>query len=104
MASGDLITRIASQDTLLSVQEMIRQMSAVIVDASKMDWKAIFEARATGEVYTTKFYTYETDTSPAGVKMNASAGLRCSPSTETVKGTDDFALRNAFSYTDCNFI
>ena len=104
MASGDLITMIASQDTLLSVQEMVRQMSAVIVDASKMDWKAIFEARATGEVYTTKFYTYETDTSPAGVKMNASAGLRCSPSTETVKGTDDFALRNAFSYTDCDFI
>ena len=104
MASGDLITRIASEDTSQSILEMVRQMSAVIVDASKMDWKAIFEARATGEVYTTKFYTYETDTSPAGVKMNASAGLRCSPSTETVKGTDDFALRNAFSYTDCNFI
>ena len=36
--------------------------------------------------------------------MNASAGLRAVPSTETVKGADDFANHNAFSYVDCNFI
>ena len=103
MASGDLITRIASQDTLEEVKEIVTQIGTYF-DASKMDWKSYFNARATGEVYSTKFYTYETDTSPAGVKMNASTGLQCTPSTETTKGTDDFALRNAFSYIDCNFI
>lgn len=103
MASGDLIVRIASQDTLLNVQEQIRQIGAAVIDASKIDWKSIFEARATGEVYSTKFYTYEKSTNPAGEKMNASVGLKAVPSTESVKGRDDFALRNAFSYMDCNF-
>ena len=74
MASGDLITRIASQDTLEEVKEIVTQIGTYF-DASKMDWKSYFNARATGEVYSTKFYTYETDTSPAGVKMNASTGL-----------------------------
>ena len=104
MASGDLITRIASEDTSQKILKLAEEIADAVVDASKMDWKSFFEARATGEVYTTKFYTYETDTSPAGIKMNASAGLRCTPSTESTKGTDDFALRNAFSYIDCNFV
>ena len=55
MASGDLITRVASQDTLLNVQEIVRQISAVIVDASTIDWKTFFAAKATGEIFSTKF-------------------------------------------------
>ena len=103
MASGDLITRIASQDTLLSVKDELDRVANVILDASKMDFKSLFEARRTGEVFSTKFYTYETSTSPAGTKMNASVGLKATPSTETVKGRDDFAVRNAFTTIDCNF-
>ena len=104
MASGDLITRIASEDTSQSILDVVSRMENALVDASKIDWKSFFEARATGEVFSTKFYTYETSTNPAGEKMNASAGLRAVPSTETVKGADDFANHNAFSYVDCNFI
>ena len=81
MASGDLITRIASQDTLLSVKDELDRVANVILDASKMDFKSLFEARRTGEVFSTKFYTYETSTSPAGTKMNASVGLKATPST-----------------------
>lgn len=103
MASGDLITRIASQDTLLSVLDEVQRIGAAVVDATKIDWKSLFESRATGEVFSTKFYTYETSTSPLGEKMNASAGLKAVPSTETTKGRDDFAVRNAFSFIDCNF-
>lgn len=103
MASGDLITRIASQDTLLSAKDELDRIANVILDASKMDFKSFFEARATGEVFSTKFYTYETSASPAGTKMNASVGLKATPSTETVKGRDDFAVRNAFATIDCNF-
>lgn len=103
MASGDLITRIASEDTLLSVKDELNRVANVILDASKMDFKSFFEARATGEVFSTKFYTYETSTSPTGEKMNASVGLKAVPSTESVKGRDDFAVRNAFSVIDCNF-
>lgn len=104
MASGDLITRIASEDTSQSILDVASRMENALVDPSKIDWKSFFAARATGEVFSTKFYTYETSTNPSGVKMNASAGLRCEPSTETVKGADDFANHNAFSYIDCNFI
>ena len=104
MASGDLITRVASQDTLLDAYNLLQEIGEVVLDASAMDWRAFFEARATGEVFSTKFYTYETDTSPSGVKMNDSVGLVATPSTETVKGRDDFAKRNAFSFIDCNFI
>ena len=104
MASGDLITRIASEDTSQNILDVVSRMENALVDPSKIDWKSFFEARATGEVFSTKFYAYETSTNPAGVKMNASAGLRCEPSTETVKGADDFANHNAFSYVDCNFI
>lgn len=103
MATGDLITRIASQDTLLSVLDEVQRIGAAVVDATKIDWKSLFESRATGEVFSTKFYTYETTTNPLGEKMNASAGLRAVPSTETAKGRDDFAVRNAFSFIDCNF-
>lgn len=104
MASGDLITRVASQDTLLSVKDELDRMANVILDASKMDFKSFFEARRTGEVFSTKFYTYETSTSPTGEKMNASVGLKAVPSTETVRGRDDFAVRNAFGVIDCNFV
>ena len=104
MASGDLITRIASEDTSQSILDVVSRMENALVDPSKIDWKSFFEARATGEVFSTKFYTYETSTNPAGIKMNASVGLRAVPSTETVKGVDDFANHNALSYVDCNFV
>lgn len=54
MATGDLITRIASQDTLLSVYDEVLRISAAVVDATKIDWKSLFESRATGEVFSTK--------------------------------------------------
>ena len=104
MASGDLITRIASEDTSQNILDVVSRMENALVDPSKIDWKSFFEARATGEVFSTKFYTHETSTNPAGIKMNASVGLRAVPSTETVKGVDDFANHNAFSYVDCNFV
>lgn len=104
MASGDLITRIASEDTSQSILDIVSRMENALVDPSRIDWKSFFEARATGEVFSTKFYTYETSTNPTGEKMNASVGLRAVPSTETIKGADDFANHNAFSYVDCNFI
>lgn len=104
MASGDLITRIASEDTSQNILDVVSRMENALVDSSKIDWKSFFAARATGEVFSTKFYTYETSTNPAGEKMNASAGLRAVPSTETVRGADDFANHNAFSYVDCNFV
>lgn len=104
MASGDLITQIADERTAQKILNEVLKISASVLDASTFDFKAFFEARATGEVFTTRFYTYETSTSPAGEKLNASTGLRAVPSTETEQNVDDFAARNAFSYVDCNFI
>lgn len=104
MASGDLITQIADERTAQKILNEVLKISASVLNVLTFDFKAFFEARATGEVFTTRFYTYETSTSPVGEKLNASAGLRAVPSTETKQNVDDFAARNAFSYVDCNFI
>ena len=102
--SGRIIAQMADERTSRKILEEVMRISAAVVDASTFDWKAYFEARATGEIFSTKFYKYETSTSPLGEKMNASVGLVAIPSTETEKNRDDFANRNAFSYVDCNFV
>lgn len=105
MASGDILVYIASEDTSQEILKEVKKIgAAVMADAAAFDWKSYFAARATGEIFTTKFQKYETSTSPAGEKMNASTGLEAVPSTELAAGKDDFATHNAFTAIDCNFI
>jgi hypothetical protein len=101
MASGDIISRFLPESEILKRQDTLL---GALLDADVIDTKTFFKARATGEVYSTKFPTYETNTTSDGEKLNASAGLVAVPSTETEAGRDDFASRNAFRYIDCNFI
>ena len=101
---------LARQDTseeILSMtktlEERLRMIQYMVYDFSKFDWSAFWADSATGEVFSTKFYYYETSTSPKGEKMNASVGLTATPSTETVRGEDTFGDKNAFAYIECNF-
>ena len=38
MASGDLITRIASEDTSQNILDVVSRMENALVDPSKIDW------------------------------------------------------------------
>ena len=98
-ASVDIAMESTSQE-ILEVCKIIRTM---VTDVERFDWKSFWANMATGELFSTKFYNYESSTNPAGEKLNASKGLVAVPSTDKVKNQDDFAGRNAFNYIDCNF-
>lgn len=95
---------VAMESTSQEILNLLKTVKVMVTDVSKFDWKNFWSQMATDEVFSTKFYWYETSTNPKGEKMNASVGLTSTPSTETVKGQDDFANRSAFQTIDCNFV
>ena len=103
MAEGRIY--IADKETLDKSYEILKRLDAklYIGDTSVFDWKTWFESHATGELFSTKFYNYDTTNTGIGEKINDSEGLTCEPSTDTIKGKDDFATHNAFWHIDCNF-
>lgn len=95
---------VAMESTSQEILEVCKIIRTMVTDVEKFDWKNFWANMATGELFSTKFYNYESSTNPAGEKLNASKGLVAVPSTETQKNQDDFAGRNAFNYIDCNFV
>ena len=94
-----------SQEILAGVKVVQALLSKAVTDVENFDWKTYYAARATGEIFTTKFYKYETSTSDKGEKLDASAGMDDPvPSTADAEGTDPFAGYNAFSAVDVNFV
>lgn len=64
-----------------------------------------FIENRTGKVFATKIWHFDTNTTSSGVRLNDSVGLTCTPSTDTVDGTDDFAKASEiFTYKRCNYI
>lgn len=101
---AEVAVDVAMESTSQEILDMLKIVKTMVTDVSKFDWKNFYQQMATDEVFSTKFYNYETSTSPNGEKMNDSMGLTAVPSTETVKGQDDFANRSAFHTLDCNFV
>lgn len=101
---AEVAVDVAMESTSQEILDMLKIVKTMVTDVSKFDWKNFYQQMATDEVFSTKFYNYETSTSPNGEKMNDSMGLTAVPSTETVKGQDDFANRSAFQTLDCNFV
>lgn len=66
--------------------------------------KRKFQARVTGELFSTFFYDLSVSDTAIGERRDDSVGLSCTPSTNTVRGQDDFAFHNAFWICDCNYI
>lgn len=83
---------------------LLQALNGKLTDSSVETIKAFFEARKTGELFSTKFYNYSITDTGIGEAMNDSSGLSCTPSTADTKGQDDFAAHNAFWFVDCNFI
>lgn len=98
------VLQIADKPTLDRCLELLTRLDAKSFDAMTTDWGTLFESRKTGELFSTKFYNYSVTNTGIGEKMNDSIGLSCTPSTDKIKGQDDFERRNAFWFVDCNFI
>ena len=95
---------IADKPTLDSCLSILQRIDANTLNAQTMDWGAYFNSRKTGELFSTKFYNQSVTDTGIGEFMNDSVGLTCTPSTDKVKGQDDFATHNAFWFVECNFI
>lgn len=66
--------------------------------------KYYFPMRATGEIFSSMFYKLSVSDTVIGEYQDASVGKTCVPSTDKVKGQDDFASFNVFWFVDCNFV
>lgn len=95
---------IADKPTLDCCLSILQRIDANTLNAQTMDWGAYFDSRKTGELFSTKFYNQSVSDTGIGEFMNDSVGLSCTPSTDKVKGQDDFASHNAFWFVECNFI
>lgn len=85
------------------ILDYLTRIYGAVFDASEVDWGAIFASRATGRLFSTKFYNYSVTQTGIGEFMNDSTGKVCNPSTLELQGQDDFAWENAFWNVDCNF-
>lgn len=85
------------------ILDYITRIYGAVFDAENVDWGAIFASRATGRLFSTKFYNYSVTNTGIGEFMNDSVGKVCEPSTLELQGQDDFAWENAFWNVDCNF-
>ena len=61
-----------------------------------------YDSLRNGKVYTTEFNQYTTSPSPIGTKKDSNVGLTCIPSTNIVKGQNDYESIGLFSSIDVN--
>ena len=85
------------------ILDYLTRIYGAVFDTDTVDWGAIFASRATGRLFSTKFYNYSVTQTGIGEFMNDSVGKTCEPSTLEFQGQDDFAWENAFWNVDCNF-
>lgn len=94
------IANLENQEKML---DYLTRIYGAVFDTDTVDWGAIFASRATGRLFSTKFYNYSVTQTGIGEFMNDSVGKVCNPSTLELQGQDDFAWENAFWNVDCNF-
>ena len=58
----------------------------------------------TWNVYRTRFYKHNVNTSSSGTKLDANKGLVCEPSSSTTEGRDDYADIPSFKWYRCNYV
>lgn len=94
---------IANLENQEKILDYLTRIYGAVFNAGEVDWGAIFSSRATGRLFSTKFYNYSVTQTGIGEFMNDSVGKTCEPSTLELQGQDDFAWENAFWNVDCNF-
>ena len=60
-------------------------------------------AKSADDTYTSEFYRYSVNPTPAGTKLDGNAGLVCVPSTNILAARDDYADLPLFACFDCNY-
>lgn len=60
-------------------------------------------AKTVNGTYTSEFYKYTANTATLGTKLDANAGVTCTPSTKAAAGTDDYAALPLFACFDVNY-
>lgn len=63
-----------------------------------------YAMRRTGKVYQTKIWKFDVNPTSAGEKLLDNAGLAWEPSTDTVKGVDDYADIPLFDWKNVNYV
>jgi hypothetical protein len=63
-----------------------------------------YAMRRTGKVYQTKIWKFDVNPTSAGEKLLDNAGLAWEPSTDTVKGADDYADIPLFGWKNVNYV
>ena len=76
------------------------KQSVNVAENAFINWCALHR---TGKVYSTKFYYFSTNTTSAGIKMDANENLSASPSTDSTEGTDDYENIPVFQWWHCNY-
>ena len=69
---------IAMEKTSQEILEMCKIIRTMVTDVEKFDWKNFWANMATGELFSTKFYNYESSTNPA-ISLFAVAFLNVNP-------------------------
>ena len=95
-----LITQYGVKDAL----KMFAQANADYDDLTSV-CNRFFEAAAktVSGTYTSRFHKFASNSSSVGTKLDANAGLTCTPSTRAAAGTDDYAALPLFSCFDVNY-
>lgn len=65
---------------------------------------ARYESARNGKIFAVRHKKFAVDPSPIGEKLLDSAGLECTPSTDTVQGKDDFMQYLPFQWEHCNYV
>lgn len=114
LKSFNSATHIYTTDPLeptLTVDVAKNQDGAYLLDAYTKSYKnetlnstieKLFKLQRTGKVYTVRFPKWETSQSPLGEKLDFNAGLICEPSTNLIKGHDDYENIPLFKTYDVN--
>ena len=63
-----------------------------------------YAMRRTGKVYQTKIWKFDVNPTSAGEKLLDNAGLAWEPSTDTVRGVDDYADIPLFEWKNVNYV
>ena len=96
----------ALQQTVQDAQEKVDGIESTLKQAASLE-RAVenyYAMRRTGKVYQTKIWKFDVNPTSAGEKLLDNAGLAWEPSTDTVKGVDDYADIPLFDWKNVNYV
>jgi len=98
---------IINKENILENQEAIADILNNVIQYDKIlgeyvNLDEFWDRQKDGRIYTVEFNQYITSPSPTGTKLNDNAGLVCEPSTNILKGQNDYENIGLFRAIDVN--